>query len=230
MDDWNGADGNSVSYVGIVWANPVTNPVASLVLYLATFVDGGWFGTNGIGPGPGGVLTTTQYLAAPIVQASGDGGNTWTNVAFTTDYLSALNGATIGGGATNPNPVVMPPATFTLNPPLTQIDGIRLIGTAGGTADGSGSGFIGVMELMVDTTMPTPVKLIDATSTAGHFQFTFQTLGNSKAGPSYLVEYTTSLNNPNWQPLISVIGDGTAKAVTDAIGSTPRFYRVRSDP
>jgi hypothetical protein len=231
VDTWNAADSNSLSYVGIVWVNPVTNPVASLVLYLATFVDGGWFGTNDLGPGPGGVLTTNQYLAAPIVQASSDGGTTWTNVPnVTSDYLTVLNGATIGGGATNPNPVLMPPATFTLNSPLTGIDGIRLIGTAGGTADGPGSGFIGVMELMVDTTMPTPVKLMSMASAAGQFQFTFQTLGNSKAGPSYLVEYTTSLMNPSWQPLISIIGDGTAKAVTDTIGSTPRFYRVRSDP
>jgi hypothetical protein len=230
VDTWNGNDGNSLSYVGIVWASPVTNPVASLVFYLATFVDGGWFGTNDLGPGPGGVLTTNTYLAAPIVQASGDGGNTWTNVPFTTDYLTALNGTTIGGGPTNPNPVLMPPATFTLSPPLIGINGIRLIGTAGGTADGAGSGFIGVMELMVDTTMPTAVKLIDMASGASQFRFSFQTLGSAKGGPSYQVEYTTSLTKPNWQPLTSIIGDGTVKVVTDTLGTTPRFYRVRSDP
>jgi hypothetical protein len=231
VDCWNDGDSNSLCYVGIVWANPVTNPVASLVLYLATFVDGGWFGTNDLGPGPGGVLTTNEYLAAPIVQASGDGGTTWTNVpGVTSDYLTALNSATIGGGATNPNPVLMPPATFTLNPPITGVDAVRLIGTAGGTADGPGSGFIGVFELMVNTTTPTPVKLISVAAAAGQFKFTFQTLGNSKAGPSYEVEYTTSLTKPNWQPLMNIIGDGTAKVATDTIGTTPRFYRVRSDP
>lgn len=44
-----------------------------------------------------------------------------------------------------------------------------------------------------------------------------------------VVEYTTSINPPTWIPLVTNIGDGTVKVVTDpsAVSGSGRFYRVR---
>src|SRR5262249_49686296 len=53
--------------------------------------------------------------------------------------------------------------------------------------------------------------------------FDFQTV----SGFNYLVQYTDSLNPPNWLPLVTISGDNTLKTITDPItASTQRFYRV----
>lgn len=143
VDTWNSTNTDPLSYVGIVWSQPAAGTVARLELTLATFQDGGWFGPNNMSPGPGGPLSPT-YLAEPEVQVTTDGGTTWNTVGHTSDYLTALNGHGIGGGAfPNPSSVT---ATFLLNTPATNIDGIRLIGSEGGIASG---GFLGVFELAV---------------------------------------------------------------------------------
>ena len=69
VDTWSGgARGtNGVGFVGIVWPTTRWELIGSLTVTLAAFVDGGWFGPNGKGPGAGGVLTSS-YLVAPVVQ------------------------------------------------------------------------------------------------------------------------------------------------------------------
>src|SRR5690606_997240 len=119
----------------------ITTPISSARLTLATFVDGGWFGTSGVGPAPGSALTA-DHLVEPRVEVSVDAGVSWHPAAFTSDYVSALTGHLIGGG-TQPNPTSVT-ATFTLDQPTNGISGIRLVGTAGGGASG---GFIGVSSL-----------------------------------------------------------------------------------
>lgn len=111
---------------------------------MATFYDGGWFGAANKGPGAGGALNAT-YLVAPSIQVTTNGGLTWVLVSHTSDYMTVMNGHTIGGGA-NPNPTSKTSA-FTFTPAISEINGIRIIGTNGGTADGNG--FIGVSELAV---------------------------------------------------------------------------------
>lgn len=136
--------GQSVSFVGIVWPNKVYNQITNLTLTMATFYDGGWFGAANKGPGAGGALNAT-YLVAPSIQVTTNGGLTWVLVSHTSDYMTVMNGHTIGGGA-NPNPTSKTSA-FTFTPAISEINGIRIIGTNGGTADGNG--FIGVSELAV---------------------------------------------------------------------------------
>ena len=136
----------NVSFAGILWGAPRTDAVKSLVLTMATFYDGGWFGAPGTGPSAGGGLTGAHLTPQPVVQTTTDGGVTWQSAAVTSDYLIAFTGHAIGGGAV-PNPSSKA-ATFTLTTPVSGINGIRIIGENGGSADGNG--FIGVFELVVN--------------------------------------------------------------------------------
>jgi hypothetical protein len=148
---------NGLSYVGVIWSAPRVDAVRTLTLTMATFFDGGWFGPNSVGPGAGGALTSPTYLTAPVVQVTTDGGTTWATVGNTSDYLTAFEGHTIGGGG-NPNPTSKA-ATFTLTTPQTGINGIRIIGFNGGTADGNG--FIGVFEFEADAVpQTTPIRTV----------------------------------------------------------------------
>src|SRR5688500_9397626 len=148
VDNWFGADpagqGQGISFVGINWPATRFESITTLTLTLATFTDGGWFGVNGTGPVPGETLTL-DHLRAPTIQVSSNG-TEWTTVPHTSDYLTVLNGHTIGGGA-NPNPTSIS-STFTLNTPISGIRGIRIIGENGGASDGNG--FLGVFELEVE--------------------------------------------------------------------------------
>lgn len=151
VDDWFGNLHNDkpVSYVGIVWNAKRYEQIYALTLTLATFSDGGWFGTAGLSPAAGGSLGQA-HLVEPTLQVSTDGGVTWQNVGHTSDYLAVMTGHGIGGGA-NPNPTSAT-VTFTLDPPATQINGVRIIGTNGGLAGADSNGFLGVFELAVEAT------------------------------------------------------------------------------
>jgi hypothetical protein len=219
VDTWNNTGTDTASYVGILWSSPITNEIKGLELTLATFLDGGWFGPNNSGPGAGLALTADQ-LAEPAVQVTTDG-TTWNTVGAASDYVSALTGHLIGGGGV-PNPSSVS-ATFTLSEPQTNIRGIRLIGTEGGTASG---GFIGVYELAVKTgttVPPSGLQLTNAAIVANHFQFQV----NTTSGVSHEVQYKNSLSDTTWQSLTTITGDGTPKTVADtnAIVSH-RFYRI----
>jgi len=210
---------DTLSFVGIVWDAPLTNPVNRIALNLAIFFDGGWFGTNNLGPGSGSVLNTNQYLAEPVVQATGDAGVTWTNVPFVSDYLVALQGQptpTVDFG-----PPTLATAHFQLTPPLTNINGLRLIGSEGGTASG---GFLGIFDLAVLTGEARSVQPLNPRWSGGVFSFEFQ----SRAGTGHRVEFKDSLSDPAWQTLKLVAGDGTLKQVTDNTGGAQRLYRVSS--
>jgi len=219
VDTWNGGSPDTLSYVGILWTTPPTNPVVRLELNVAVFFDGGWFGVNNIGPGSGGFLSTNLHLVQPSVQASGDGGVTWTNVAFTSDYLIALEG--------HPLPAIdfgaptLATAHFQLTPPLTNLSGIRLIGSEGGPASG---GFLGVFELAVLTGDARRVTLLNPRMVAGQFSFEF----DSQAGIGHVVQFKNSLSDDAWQTFDIVAGDGTRKQVTDNSGGAQRLYRVLS--
>jgi hypothetical protein len=45
-------------------------------------------------------------------------------------------------------------------------------------------------------------------------------------GSSYGLKYKTALGDAAWQPLSTVIGDGTTKTVTDPASALQRFYRI----
>jgi hypothetical protein len=51
----------------------------------------------------------------------------------------------------------------------------------------------------------------------------------TQAGVQYQVEYKNSLDEPTWQPLTTLLGDGTVMTVTDPEpADLMRFYRVRA--
>jgi len=59
-----------------------------------------------------------------------------------------------------------------------------------------------------------------------NFVLSFET----QPGKTYTLEYTDSLNAPNWQSLPSVAGNGSIRTVTTPAGdSGERFYRVREE-
>jgi hypothetical protein len=204
----------------VLWSEPLTNyPVVALDLALATFYDGGWFGINNSGPGSGGALNE-NYLSEPLVQVSTDGGLSWTTVSHTSDYFTALNGHLIGGGSV-PNPSAVS-AKFTLDEPQLGINGIRLIGSEGGTASG---GFLGVFELAALAQVPQPVILLNTAVVRGQCRFEF----DSQAGVRHVVQYKNALSDATWQTLTTLAGDGTRLQVTDAAASGQRFYRVMNE-
>lgn len=220
VDTYNGGGTDTVSFVGILWDKPATNPIVRLELSLAIFFDGGWFGVNGIGPGSGNTLSATEHLLEPAVQVTTDKGVSWQPVSATSDYMQAMNG--------HPLPAVdfgaptLGKSTFVLNEPQTGIDGIRLIGLEGGTASG---GFLGVFELAVHVNAPivTPdITILNVQRAEDRIQFEF----DSVAGKSYTVQVTGSLSALDWQTLTTLTGDGTRKQVGDSLGQSQRFYRI----
>jgi PKD repeat protein/subtilisin family serine protease len=68
----------------------------------------------------------------------------------------------------------------------------------------------------------TPVML-DTILTGGEFRFSFATV----AGVTYTVQFKDSLDDPIWQPLQTVTGDGLMQTITN-LTATPaqRFYRL----
>ena len=57
---------------------------------------------------------------------------------------------------------------------------------------------------------------------------TFRLSVTTSSSKTYVLEYKDALAEPDWKPLLSVPGDGTAKVLTDPFATTSqRFYRVR---
>jgi hypothetical protein len=219
VDTFNGDSPDRSSYVGITWASPLTNPVTRLQLTLATFYDGGWFGVNATGPGAGGILSSNTDLIVPSVQVSTDGAVAWTNVAFVSDYLSALHGHALPVVAFGEPTSVT--ATFRLNTPQTNINAIRLLGSEGGTA---GGGFLAVFELSVFTSIAQPARLLNPQIVPGGFRFEF----NSQLAVSHTVQRKSRLTDLSWETLSTVIGDGTRKQLTISLVAPGGFYRINS--
>jgi len=69
-----------------------------------------------------------------------------------------------------------------------------------------------------------PLLVFAPTKVGNNFNISFDT----EPGQTYIVEYTDSLLNPNWQLLPTQTGDGKVKTVTDTAPGIPnRYYRVR---
>lgn len=157
QDTWNGTAGSpEYGYYGVTGlVLPGGEQVVDITADVALAGDGGWFGPNSTIPA-GGLLTGAE-LIVPTVQVTSDGGTTWANVgASVNDYLGNLTGVNIGGTGGNPNPIYMT-VNFTLDVPQTGIDGIRLIGSAGGGPAGADTnGFIGLTEFEVNSQVAIP--------------------------------------------------------------------------
>lgn len=70
---------------------------------------------------------------------------------------------------------------------------------------------------------PAPLLLIDRMD-AGHVELSMSTM----PGVICHIEFTDSLESPNWRTLATMVGDGTIHTLTDSSASTSsRFYRIR---
>jgi hypothetical protein len=133
VDNFLANDPQSVSFVGVIWPVKHYESVTNISLTLATFIDGGWFGVPGA-PAPTNGLAATN-LIEPVVQVSTNFGTNWVTVGSTSDYQTVMLGHFVGGTGGQPTPTSKT-STFTLTTPATRINGIRIIGTNGGRADG----------------------------------------------------------------------------------------------
>ena len=153
-DTWGGAASDvTYDYVGVVWPDPIP-PINTVRLTMATFFDGGWFGTGGAGNGR--ALTADDVLPVPKLQLSVDGGDTRADLPSETNYAADLVGTNLGGGAF-PNPSSTPTVEFSFET-IGGINGIRVFGEGGGNAGEDSGGFLGVFELEV-MTVPEPGTL-----------------------------------------------------------------------
>ncbi len=129
-------------YIGIRWNSARPEVVRGTRLVMATFTDGGWFGTRE-GRQSGQPLTR-EHLSAPFVQiATNSGATVWMTVPAKVNYVSDFLGHTV---ATNEFPTKRA-FTVELIEGRRGITGIRLVGRKGG--HGGGMGFIGGFELEV---------------------------------------------------------------------------------
>jgi hypothetical protein len=152
VDSWNASSPGLYSYVGTtLGANLET--VAQLKVRFAAFTNGGWFGPTNTGPAGGGLITAA-HLVEPVVQITTDGGASWTTVPHTSDYFTALTGHKVGDGTSGNffSVTISHPATFTLNTPAENINGVRLVGLEGGSAQG----FVGVYDFAAFSVAPPP--------------------------------------------------------------------------
>jgi hypothetical protein len=219
LNSYNGAGApETVSFVGVSWKSRMSSPVAAIVLTLATFHNGGWFGPNNVGPGAGGFLSASAHLIAPTLQVSADGGKTWSTPQATSDYLQVLDNHPL------PQLAFEPPtratSLFTLTRPESGINAIRLIGLEGGTSSG---GYLGVFEFAVLTRIPETVVLRNPRISEGTFRFDFDV----EPGVIHTVEFRSDLRSP-WLIYGTYHGDSPQQVTFSdrGLGSGPRFYRV----
>lgn len=225
VDTYNATTPSTASYVGILWDTMVpSEEIDRLVLDLAIFFDGGWFGVNNVSPGSGGALDSATHLVEPVVQVTDDHGATWTTVDYTSDYLTALDGHPLP--AVDFGPPTRATATFTPTGLSGEIDGIRIIGTEGGVA--GGTGFLGVFQLAVHLDYGSggeQVRIESVGVVSGEFQFRFQ----SVAGAAHHIEWAESPEGP-WEEITTITGIGNLATVSQPAVASQRFFRVRTEP
>jgi hypothetical protein len=144
--------------VGVVFSTPVAAPITEVTFNDAAFFDGGWFGVSGIGPDgkddsdPG--VFSSAALIVPTLQVTYSTNPTsssavWTTVLDTNNYMQAMTGSAVPTPYNTPTSTA---STFTLDLPVIDITGIRLVGEVGGYDSAynqttqQGYGFLGAYE------------------------------------------------------------------------------------
>ena len=91
-------------YAGVLWSAPRPDCITTVTVTMATFVDGGWFGSREAPP-PGGALTREmlvnthgdtvepiiEYTTSPNPLATAS----WNRMSTSSDYVSRLTGHAI---------------------------------------------------------------------------------------------------------------------------------------
>ena len=146
-DTWRPNDnGNKLSYVGLTFTYPLTQNIRKVTINLATYFDGGWFGTGN--PGEGEALEL-HNLDTPKLQITKDG-KRWFTIPAKTNYKKVMKGHIVGD-RNGTNPTISDEISFILTKPYKGVMGIRLIGKEGGRARNDQNGFIGVSEFKAYT-------------------------------------------------------------------------------
>jgi hypothetical protein len=205
-----GVTENRFDFVGVLFDEPQYG-VTSVRVQNFIANDGGWWGENGVVAG--GVPLAAADLVAPAVQVTTDGGATWSTVAtLSSDYVSQYTGVVRGTGF--PLATSGPFATFNFAA-QNGIDGIRLIGSGGGPADGNG--FIGVNEFealgipqrltLEVNTVTGRVRLVNDVQTS--IDFDLYRIESAAGSLDVLEGGWNSLENPASNPAGFPSGNGT---------------------
>lgn len=203
-DTFSGAGGGDFGGVVLPYT---AEGVESVTLVHRIFGDGGWFGvSNNTLPLPAG------NLAPPKVQATSDFGKTWFDVNATNDYFEQI----AGSGTT----VASAPVTFTFDSPLSGVNGFRVLGDGGGTADGNG--FIGVTEFAISAQRGMPTNIAQqGTGIIGFAAANDTSLGTLHANAGV----ASNINDKNVATRVDTFGSGTGNPF-DFVGLTfnePQF-------
>jgi hypothetical protein len=147
VDEWGqpGGSNNSDAFIGIMFSSPVTSlQLNSVDFYGSIFGDGGWWGKQATAAdGSSGDFATTlisSVLVVPTLQYTTDNGVTWNDLTNSNDYVTQYTGVKAPNGGN----IAMPEVVFTADFPVSDFDGIRLIGPNGGFANG---GFIAATQI-----------------------------------------------------------------------------------
>jgi PKD repeat protein len=219
--EWNFGDGN------ISTSANVTNVYTNAGTYTVTLTASGPGGTN--------ALTRTNYIVAiapaqlvvlPVVLDFGlipTGTTAQAALIVSNAGVAVLNGtAALAGGSFT----ILSGTPYSLG----QSSATNLVVSFVPTAEGVFSNLVvfnstgGVStNTLVGRAAGQPVIIL-LTLNGSDFAFSF----DSVPGLGYSVQYKESLDDPVWQTLQSVAGDGTRKTITNSVSVTERlFYQLR---
>ena len=237
VDSWHGGAPDTHSQIGVIWEVPPSRPVNTVTVTLATFLDGGWFGENGVSPQPNSPIVLDTHISEdslPSVQVTSDGGDSWSDTPSTTNLLTILDGHVIG------NPPTAADVTWMLDSQATGIDGIRIIGTHGGNAGESSEGFLGATEIVIgagDAGTFQIREIVFSPAPAGNGDGEITLTWDSIPGRVYTVFYFSDLAGPEGSgtDLDDAVnaGEGTTTSLTfphPVPSARELFFRVQLNP
>ncbi len=152
-DDLYALDTFRFASAGMAWSAPIKDSIKTVTVTMATFVEGGWFGSREAPP-PGGALTREMLLPKfgtprePILEVTTSPGAVagWRPVAATSNYVERLTGHVIPATSAA---FTTRSFTFTLRERPMDITGVRVVGPMSGSM--SPEGFIGIADFTVET-------------------------------------------------------------------------------
>lgn len=129
IDTFNPKCTKSYSYFGVLWPRHIVSEITELSIVMKIFKDGGWFGKNNFLP-TNKVLSIDEAISKnsqPIVQITNDLGKSWKTVKTKSNYLTRVKNHQI-----KEIPTFIDSITFEVQEPISDINGIRIIGSEGG--------------------------------------------------------------------------------------------------
>jgi hypothetical protein len=173
------------------------------------------------GPDAGNYTFSLQTLSANITPATlmvtaSDASRAYG--APNPEFLGTIAGLQIGDGIS---------ATYTCEATTNSPAGNYPITPHLVDANGEASNYAVALNNGTLTVTALPQPTLSNPALAGNnFSMTVVT---TVAGVNYILEYTDSLNPPQWKAAQTFTGDGNARMLSDTlVGANPRFYRLRT--